>query len=64
MIVCFRRSNLGTVLSDRFGLQTMYNRRKAALAERTEKKFPILEPTDDVPLLDDSIFDEHEIGTY
>uniref|UniRef100_A0A915PFE5 Dynactin subunit 4 n=1 Tax=Setaria digitata TaxID=48799 RepID=A0A915PFE5_9BILA len=58
-----RRSNLGAVLSDRFGLQTMYNRRKAALAERTEKKFPVLEPTDDVPLLDETIFDEHEIDT-
>lgn len=58
----FRRSNLGAVLSDRFGLQTMYNRRKAALVERTEKKFPSLESTHDVPLLDDSIFDEHEIG--
>ncbi|VDK80600.1 unnamed protein product [Litomosoides sigmodontis] len=56
-----RRSNLGSVLSDRFGLQTMYNRRKAALAERTEKRFPILEPTDDVEPLDDSIFNEHEI---
>ncbi|VDM19523.1 unnamed protein product [Wuchereria bancrofti] len=56
-----RRSNLGAVLSDRFGLQTMYNRRKAALAERTEKKLPTLEPTDDVPWLDDYIFSEHEI---
>uniref|UniRef100_A0A0R3RF98 Dynactin subunit 4 n=1 Tax=Elaeophora elaphi TaxID=1147741 RepID=A0A0R3RF98_9BILA len=56
-----RRSNLGTVLSDRFGLQTMYNRRKAALAERTEKEFSVLEPTDDVPPLDDSIFDEQEL---
>ncbi|VDP14077.1 unnamed protein product [Onchocerca flexuosa] len=56
-----RRSNLGAVLSDRFGLQTMYNRRKAALAERTEKKFPTLEPTDDIMPLDDSIFDEQEI---
>lgn len=42
----------------------MYNRRKAALAERTEKKFPILEPTDDVPRLDEAIFDEKEISTY
>ncbi|KAM3723684.1 Dynactin subunit [Dirofilaria immitis] len=57
-----RRSNLGVVLSDRFGLQTMYNRRKAALAERTEKKFPVLEPTDDIIPLDDSIFNEHEIN--
>ncbi|CAG9539777.1 unnamed protein product [Cercopithifilaria johnstoni] len=56
-----RRSNLGTVLLDRFGLQTMYNRRKAALAEQTEKSFPVLEPTDDVSPLDNSIFNEHEI---
>uniref|UniRef100_A0A1I7VJZ6 Dynactin subunit 4 n=1 Tax=Loa loa TaxID=7209 RepID=A0A1I7VJZ6_LOALO len=55
-----RRTNLSTVLPDRFGLQTMYNRRKAMLAERTEKKFPALESTDDVAPLDDSIFDEHE----
>ncbi|VDN02204.1 unnamed protein product [Thelazia callipaeda] len=56
-----RRSSMGNVLSDRFGLQTMYNRRKAALAERTDKKFPVLEATADVPELDDSIFSENKI---
>ncbi|VDN18103.1 unnamed protein product [Gongylonema pulchrum] len=56
-----RKSNFGNTFSDRFGLQTMYNRRKAALAEQTEKKFPVLEATSDVPQLDESIFNEQQI---
>ncbi|VDD95879.1 unnamed protein product [Enterobius vermicularis] len=48
-----RRSNLGGVFSDRFGLQSIYNRRKAALFGLVnENKVESLQPTDDVPALD------------
>ena len=59
----FRRSNLGTVFSDRFGLQSIYNRRKAALfGQANEAKIEVLEPTDQVPSLDPKIFTEKSFG--
>uniref|UniRef100_A0A0N5B069 Dynactin subunit 4 n=1 Tax=Syphacia muris TaxID=451379 RepID=A0A0N5B069_9BILA len=52
-----RRSNLGGVFSDRFGLQLIYNRRKAALMGlANENKVESLETTDDVPQLNPEIF--------
>uniref|UniRef100_A0A914ZPA8 Dynactin subunit 4 n=1 Tax=Parascaris univalens TaxID=6257 RepID=A0A914ZPA8_PARUN len=56
-----RRSNLGTAFGDRFGLQTMYNRRKALLTERPVTELPKLEPTALVSELDESIFTEEEL---
>lgn len=44
---------MGGVFSDRFGLQSIYNRRKAALFGLVnENKVESLQPTDDVPALD------------
>ncbi|VDM43629.1 unnamed protein product [Toxocara canis] len=58
-----RRSNLGSAFGDRFGLQTMYNRRKALLTERHAIDVPKLESTDSVPELDESIFTEDQLDT-
>ncbi|VDN54727.1 unnamed protein product [Dracunculus medinensis] len=55
-----RRSNLGA-LSNRFGLQAIYNRHKNALVEQNKCLMSAVTSTDLVPKLDLSIFTEAEI---
>uniref|UniRef100_A0A1I8AEF3 Dynactin subunit 4 n=1 Tax=Steinernema glaseri TaxID=37863 RepID=A0A1I8AEF3_9BILA len=51
-----RRSNLGILNIDRYNLQGLYNARRRILLEPLQPQSRSIEPTDDVPELDDSVF--------
>lgn len=57
----YRRANQA-VFSDRFGLQTVINRRRALLAEKVVVKYPTQEPTDEPPKLDEAVYTEKITG--
>ncbi|MFH4977038.1 hypothetical protein AB6A40_003747 [Gnathostoma spinigerum] len=56
-----RRSNLGSMFSDRFGLQTIYSRRKAALTERTPSEAVKVSATDDVVEVSDAFISQESM---
>ncbi|TKR65133.1 hypothetical protein L596_025583 [Steinernema carpocapsae] len=51
-----RRSNLGTLNVDRYNLQSFYQTRRKLLMEPVQPMVASMEPTADVPELDESIF--------
>uniref|UniRef100_A0A1I8ARN1 Dynactin subunit 4 n=1 Tax=Steinernema glaseri TaxID=37863 RepID=A0A1I8ARN1_9BILA len=51
-----RRSNLGTLHIDRYNLQGLYNARRRTLLEPLQPLSRSIEPTEDVPELDESVF--------
>ncbi|KAK0400076.1 hypothetical protein QR680_003341 [Steinernema hermaphroditum] len=51
-----RRSNLGTLNIDRYNLQGLYNARRRTLLEPLQPMVRGVEPTEDVPELDEGVF--------
>lgn len=48
-VYIFRRSNIGTLTNDKYGIATMYNMRRKTMNDRPKSLEPLIEPTDDVP---------------